>query len=58
MVTTTGHAAPHTQSTNFSTQVAVQTAAEPSVDSMNKQKPRTLVVKFGGSSLADKDRVS
>ena len=58
MVTTTGHAAPHTQSTNFSTQVAVQTAAEPSVDGMSKQKPRTLVVKFGGSSLADKDRVS
>ena len=58
MVTTTGHATPHTQSTNFSTQVAVQTATETSVDGMSEQKARTLVVKFGGSSLADKDRVS
>ena len=58
MVTTTGPAAPHTRSTNFSTQVTVQTATEPGADTMSKQKARTLVVKFGGSSLADKDRVS
>jgi len=58
MVTTTGSATPHLQSTKFSTQIAVQTATEPSVGTMSKQKARTLVVKFGGSSLADKDRVA
>ncbi|HUK29425.1 MAG TPA: aspartate kinase [Candidatus Acidoferrales bacterium] len=58
MVTTTGPAAPQTRSTNFSTQITAQTATAPSIQTMAQQRARTLVVKFGGSSLADKDRVS
>ena len=57
MVTATGSTAPRARSTKFSTQVAVQTAHEQSTK-MITEKARTLVVKFGGSSLADKDRIS
>ena len=58
MVTTTGQYAPNSPQTKFYLAVAPQTETKPSaVDNMG-QRSKTLVVKFGGSSLRDKDRVA
>jgi aspartate kinase len=57
-VRATGSTAPHILPTKISTRTTVQAVIKPKSESSSKQKLRRIVVKFGGSSLADKDRIA
>jgi len=57
-VTATGRPAPNSTRSKFSSPTVLRTESNLSVVSVLKQSSKTLVVKFGGSSLRDKDRVS
>jgi len=56
MVITTG--SPHPTATSLSTSTVVQSTIKPKSGNPAEQKNRRIVVKFGGSSLADKDRIA
>jgi len=57
-VITTGSNTPQTLPTRVSTPTTLQVVAAPSPGVSRKQKTRRIVVKFGGSSLGDKDRIA
>jgi aspartate kinase len=57
-VRATGSTVRHTIPTKVSTPTAVQTVIKPKPEGPSKQKLRRIVVKFGGSSLADKERIA
>lgn len=54
----TGSNTPHTPPSKISGPTALQTAVSEVPSTYPKQKTRRIVVKFGGSSLADKDRIA
>jgi len=56
-VTTTGQPAPNPPRTEFSSTTTLRIETKQSAAAALKQSSKTLVVKFGGSSLRDKDRV-
>ena len=58
MVITTGSHAPCSPQTNFSANTTLQTLSEQKPVAVEIQKNRRLVVKFGGSSLANKDKIT
>jgi aspartate kinase len=57
MVMATGSHTPQTLLGKLSTYIRLQTVTKPSLEAVRSQKARRIVVKFGGSSLADKDRI-
>jgi len=57
-VSATGSPTPQTLSNKISASRALQTIIAASPGTSSKQKTRRIVVKFGGSSLADKDRIA
>lgn len=57
-VITTGSPAPQPLSTELSRTTTLQTVTKPTSVGAVEQKTRRVVVKFGGSSLADKDRIA
>ena len=57
MVAATGQPAPNSPRTKFSSGAMLQTETKLSAVAPLTQSSKTLVVKFGGSSLRDKDRV-
>ncbi|HXZ89508.1 MAG TPA: aspartate kinase [Candidatus Dormibacteraeota bacterium] len=56
-VITTGQPAPDPTRSESSATITLRTEAKPSAVAALKQGSKTLVVKFGGSSLRDKDRL-
>jgi aspartate kinase len=56
-VITAGSTRPQSVPTRFSASSTLQTVTKIRPGASGKQKARTIVVKFGGSSLADKDRI-
>lgn len=58
MVVTTGSPKPHSAPTNLSTTTVVRSTLKTQHATPAEQKTRRIVVKFGGSSLADKDRIT
>jgi aspartate kinase len=57
-VKATGSNAPHTLPSKISTPTTLRRVINASADASPKQKTRRLVVKFGGSSLADKEHIA
>jgi aspartate kinase len=57
MVSATGSNTPQTLLGKISAPIGLQTVTEPSSEAFRSQNARRIVVKFGGSSLADKDRI-
>ncbi len=57
-VITIGSSAPQTLPSRISTPASLQSITAPSLDTSHRQKTRRIVVKFGGSSLGDKDRIT
>lgn len=57
-VITIGSPAPHPLPTRVSTPAPLQTITKPISVATSEKKTRRIVVKFGGSSLADKERIS
>ncbi len=57
-VRATGSNTPHTLPSKISSPTKLQNVTRPTLDASPKQKTRRIVVKFGGSSLADKDRIA
>ncbi|MGA2791075.1 MAG: aspartate kinase [Candidatus Bathyarchaeia archaeon] len=57
-VSATGSTTPQTLSSKISAPTILQTVIAASPRASSKQKTRRIVVKFGGSSLADKDRIA
>lgn len=55
---TTGSHTPQTLPTEVSTPATLQTVAEAALVDPTRKKTRRLVVKFGGSSLEDRDRIA
>ena len=58
MVITTGSHAPRSPQTNLSANTTLQTLSEQKPVAVEIQENRRLVVKFGGSSLANKDKIT
>ena len=56
-VITTGSTKPQTLPTRFSAYTTIQTTTKSRREVSRKQETRRTIVKFGGSSLADRDRI-
>ena len=54
----TGSNAPHSLSSKISTPTTLRTVMTARTEASPKQRTRRIVVKFGGSSLADKDHIA